>query len=171
MTKPTREEVELWKYESAHSPLHDHAYENHNRLICLADAYLAQEEELVNERLRRKQEYWEGRHSMINWNEVKVGETEICRPSFTNRKVVGVFDDWVWLKDLSGYPCSYYKKDLTYWAIYDPWEEITEECEWRPIKHSQYDWGVYYKNTIISRNDPQFKFNDNGRRVWKRKEG
>ena len=46
MTKPTREEVEKWKYESAHSPLHGHAYENHNRLICLADAYLAQEGEL-----------------------------------------------------------------------------------------------------------------------------
>lgn len=46
MIKPTREEVEKWKYESAHSPLHDHAFENHNRLIYLADAYFAQGEEL-----------------------------------------------------------------------------------------------------------------------------
>ena len=42
---PTKEEVEKWKYESAHSPLHDHAFENHNRLICLADAYLALRED------------------------------------------------------------------------------------------------------------------------------
>lgn len=52
MEQPTKEEVETWKYESAHSPLHDHAFENHNRLICIADAYLALREE-VDEADRR----------------------------------------------------------------------------------------------------------------------
>lgn len=106
---------------------------------------------------------------MINWNEVTVGETEICRGSFHNRKVMGMCDPWVWLYDQTSAPSTYHKDDLHTWAVYNPWEEITEECRWVKSPGSNYEWIIYHNGKAVEFDNPNFK--STGRRVWKRKEG
>ena len=61
MSKPTRETVERW-ISVAQSGLIGREYRDvFLKLPEILRAYLAQEKELVDERLRRKLEYWEAR--------------------------------------------------------------------------------------------------------------
>ena len=113
---------------------------------------------------------------MINWNEVTVGETEIEGKGVPTRWcILGIDDNQVWVKRMNRqYPESIYQIfskqfiNETY-NIYDPWEDVSEECRWAKSPGSNYEWVIYHNGKAVEFDNPDFK--SNGRRVWKRKEG
>lgn len=109
----------------------------------------------------------------INWNEVKVGETEIVNPKTGTRRLIkGREGGYVWAVDLCGDACGQYLswKEYAYdnWTIYDPWEEITDLVQLVPYCESDYLFCMEFEWRTIYHHDPNFK--RDGRRVWKRKE-
>ena len=103
---------------------------------------------------------------MINWNEVTVGETEVewGRGVYL---VIGIFKHWVWLLR-NGNPIVYSLAVLKDATIYDPWEEITNQCVWYKSEESNFDWEIWYQNKRVPHENGRFK--SDGRRVWKRME-
>lgn len=103
----------------------------------------------------------------INWNEVTVGETELVKnDDYCKMKVLAIDGHYVWVKGEAYHTFS--KDELGDWTIYDPWVDITAECEWRHFGLSDHLWAVEYKHEIIRHNDRGFKVECP--RVWKRKE-
>lgn len=85
---------------------------------------------------------------MINWNEVKVGETEITPPENKIWLVVCRHEEKVWLYR-DGLHQTRHESSLDKWTIYDPWEEITEECFWYTVEGSDFDWEIWYQGKRI----------------------
>ena len=109
---------------------------------------------------------------MLNWNEVTVGETEIVNRNVGRRfLVVGRHDDFVWLYDREHREYHWQSiGGLDLWTIHDPWEEITEECEWVKCEDTFASWYIAYKGKQTICHDSKY-YKTDGRRVWKRKEG
>lgn len=104
---------------------------------------------------------------MINWNEVKVGETEIEWGGGVYL-VIGIFKHWVWLLR-NGNPIFYSLAVLKDATIRDPWEEITDH-RWIQVEYTGGSrWKLMRGDLPIYVDDIHYK--SDGRRVWKRKEG
>ena len=69
---------------------------------------------------------------MINWHEVTVGETKIGAPNGCKYIVIGRRGNAVWLEDENGFHYTVEVFDTSKWTIYDPWEDVSEECEFNP---------------------------------------
>lgn len=107
---------------------------------------------------------------MLNWNEVKVGKTELRKGE--NRMLVLAMDlPWIWCKYMLEYK-TLHKDHFHDWTICDPWEEITEECEWGKATgdSSHCLWFLSYQGNVVRHDNHNFKTSKDGRRVWKRKE-
>lgn len=108
---------------------------------------------------------------MINWNAVTVGETKIGAPNSFVYLVIGMRNRAVWLEDTAGFHFTVAKESCVNWTIDDPWEEITEECEFISTTiGSVPTFEILYKGQIIRPHDPRWKVSKK-LRVWKRKEG
>lgn len=107
---------------------------------------------------------------MIDWNTVTVGETEIVSPFNVRQLVAGLHLDNVWLfNPESGDYDSWNKAAFTDCTIYDPWVEVTNECEWVPDLNTFGGWSVWHKKQAICHGNESYKIEPT--RVWMRKEG
>ena len=50
----------------------------------------------------------------------------------------------------------------------DPWEDVTEWCEWAKADRVGHTWKLYHNNTLVQHDDPDYKYER--RRVWKRED-
>lgn len=105
---------------------------------------------------------------MINWNEVKVGETVIVNPSNEKWLVVCRHKERVWLCRGDFFQTRE-ERSLDRWTIDDPWEEITEECEWVKCGDTFASWYIVHKGKQTVCHDSKY-YKTDGRRVWKQKD-
>ena len=104
---------------------------------------------------------------MINWDEVKVGETELVSELAlegrkTRVRVVGLWENSVWIHSVERGFDTWDRGCFRDWTIDDPWREVSEEC----TINSAFD--VIHNGRLLTLSDEvngQYKRGP-GLRVW-----